>query len=99
MASSTILFVGVASALAAPILFFVLGRAVRAARDGDFLGNILPVSLGVVICIGLLMVSTAFLINALLPVVGSPMLAFFLIVAIQFGLNSMSFRLSGLKSA
>jgi len=89
MTDHTILLIGATLALVGPLIFLVLARSVRRSQI-----SYLPLSLLVVVFVESLLVSTAVVTKALLNVVGSPVLAFIAIAAVQSTLLAISVRLT-----
>lgn len=90
MASANFLVIGLTLMLAIPVMFYASGVAAQSAGDNRFFGTYLGLSLLVVIIVGSLLISTAFLVRALSPTIGNPIIAFFAIAAIQFTFISIS---------
>lgn len=93
MTDQNFLIIGAMLALVGPIMFVMLARSVPRSQI-----TYLPLSILVVVCIGSLLFSTACLTKALISVVESPLLSFFVIAVVQSSLMALSVRLSGQRA-
>ncbi len=83
MQDLTVLWIGIALAVAGTFMLVVFARAIRRAAGHGFFGNYMAIAMLVVIYVGFLMSSSALLIKGLMPIFGGPFIALALIAVVQ----------------